>query len=496
MSDKEQNGNALVPAASVRGLLAVQGGTSPIPTPEEIQGLTTLASWTFRARTFPQYPSAESVFVGLCWMREMGISMMMGLSKGYVVKGKFDVEAKVKLASIKAKIHTFEYEFPESNDKRCVFRARLLPTDKWTETEYTIERAKAAGYTKNRDGVEDPTDVWQSNRAEMLQWRAITRWINLYAGHVIYSVGGLVAVDALENERKDLGEAVEVVEWKTQIMEPAPASAVSPKSERTPPPLALPDWKAEWVRIAKLQGYPSGRGSGHKLLELANLLMQHLGFKAVRSSTELSPIDYKNMVGEMQKRGWDREGTGTPREAAKEPAAPQRMIPAKGFDEQHADRTLLPGPLSVSAEEDEPEPEPEVESEEMTLEVAAASGDVSSIIALGNKTSLVMKTDGSISRTFVQEYPIESGNWWFVDLDILQACGESISAEGKQTGAPVLLDTPSEMDKEQIGSDGLIRMLGQKLAETAAEFEARNRGKLNQMSARSQAALETSRRKA
>jgi hypothetical protein len=478
----------MVPSAGTRGLLAITGGSSPIPTPDEIVALTTHAAWTFRSRQFPQYPSAESIYVGMCWMREMGINMMMGLSKGYVVKGKFDVEAKLKLASIQARIRTFEFSFPETTDAKCVFRARLLPTDPWTQTEYTIERAQSAGYTKNREGKEDPTDVWQANRQEMLQWRAITRWLNLYAGHALYTMGGLAAVDALDAEPESLSSAVEVVEELEPVAAPAPASAVHPD----PPPSALPDWKAEWVRLAKRQGYTSGRGSAPKLLELANLLMQHLGFKSVRSSSELGVVDYQNMVKEMQRRGWDTA-------VQKDEPAP----PVRDFGEQHAESQVedveverpvgLSAPVAQVAQVIEPFVEP-AQPEPEPMERTAQSGDVSAIIALGCKLETAMKSESNITRQFIQEFPQESGNWWFVDQDILTACGCATIVEGKPTVNTVLLETQSEPDKDQEASEALRQMLGAKLVEVNAEFEARTRGPKGIMGARSQAALETSRR--
>jgi hypothetical protein len=471
---------ALALPSAAPGVLAITGGATPMPAPEEFMALTNAAAWIFRSRAFPQYQSAEGVFVGMLYLREMGVNLTMGLSKGFVVHGKFDVEAKVKLASIKSRVPTFEYSFPVSTEERCVFRARLLPTDPWTEAEYTIERARASKLIKS-DGA------WETNPAEMLRWRSITRWLNFYAGHVIYTLGGLVARDAMEVQ-----EAVEVVE------ESEPVAALAPAPAAPPPPLALPDWKAEWLRLAKRQGYPSGRGSAPKLLELANLLMAHLGFSPVKSSAELGVVDYMNMVKEMQRRGWDKDVR--PVEGpAKEPTAP----PVKDFGEQHAEAQVedveverpvgLSAPIAQVAQIVEPFVEPAPTQPE-PMEKTAQSGDVSAIIALGCKLSTLMKSQADITRSFIQEWEADSGNWWFVDQEILAACGCSTIVEGKPTVNTVLLETQSEPDKDQEASEALRQMIGQKLVEVQSEFEARTRGPKSVMGARSQAALDNSRR--
>ena len=147
MADEKKQETALALPSAAPGVLAITGGSTPMPAPDEFMALTNAAAWIFRSRAFPQYQSAEGVFVGMLYLREMGVNLTMGLSKGFVVHGKFDIEAKVKLASIKSRVPTFEYAFPVSDEERCVFRARLLPTDPWTDTEYTIERARKSGLT-------------------------------------------------------------------------------------------------------------------------------------------------------------------------------------------------------------------------------------------------------------------------------------------------------------------------------------------------------------
>ena len=260
------------------------------------------------------------------------------------------------------------------------------------------------------------------------------------------------------------------------------------------PPAALPDWKKEWVRLAVSQGYPSGRGSGPKLLALANLLMQHLGFKPVQASSELGVVDYMNMVKEMQRRGWDTA-------VQKDAPAPQETI--KGFDEQHAEEQVedveverpagLSRPGASVAQVIEPFVEPAAPEPE-PMEKTAASGDVSCIIALGCKLETAMKTEANITRTFIAEFPKESGNWWFMDAEILSLCGCATIVEGKPTVNTVLLETQSEPDKDQEASEALRQMLGAKLVEVQAEFEAKSHGRKGVMGARSQAALEGSRR--
>jgi hypothetical protein len=498
MSETKKPDTALVPTAGVQGIMQITGGSTPMPMPEEFAALTNAAAWIFRSHAFPQYRTAEEVFVGMLFVREMGVNLTMGLSKGYSVHGKFDIEAKVKLAAIKARVPSFQYEFKVSDEQRCVFNARLLPSDPWTQTEYTIEKAKKAGLTKGRDGSESPDAAWQAHRAEMLQWRAVSRWLNLYGGHVLYTLPTLVTQDALA-EAAEVEEAV-VVESRPLPPSPDPA-APGPAARPAPAPSA----KSEWLRIAHGQGYPSGRGSGPKLLELANLLMKHLGFSLVRASSELGETDYANMVAEMQRRGWDKEGAGTPTEAAKEPAQPQTEPAPKGFDEQAADASYGADTEPVEAIDfPTPEPEPGTEevdpedeepplSESLTLADSVKAGNAVALIELGESFTAQLARDGH-SRAFVRlDYP-KPGHDWFVDAKILIGCASTRDVGGKPAATPALLRCPVGSEYERmLASEGLRQMIGMKLWEEYTEFQSTGQHRPNVLSAKSQARMDSGR---
>jgi hypothetical protein len=495
--DEKKPETGLVPSAGAQGVMAITGGSTPMPLPEEFAALTNAAAWIFRSKAFPQYRSAEEVFVGMLFVREMGVNLTMGLSKGYAIHGKFDIEAKVKLAAIKARVPGFQYQFLVSDAKKCVFRARLLPTDEFTETSYTIEKAMAAGLMKEGG-------AWTTYPEEMLQWRAVSRWLNLYAGHVLYTLPTLVAQDALAG----------AVEIETEDVTDQSVGA-APPAKPAPARPEEPNWKTEFARIAAAQAYPRGE----KRLELFNLIMREdLGRQPIRKPAEAGIQDWKDVVGAMRKRGWDKEGTGTATEAAREPTQPPQE-PVRGFKEQAADTRYGPGPDEVIQHpdnvpeddergemgEDEPEtpvgvtplefpaPEPERYQGDTMME-GVKRGAPLAISDLGLRFAKQLARE-DIVREFINLGYGGQGHTWFVDTAILKACGATRTVEGKQTAVPVLLSCPPASQYERLlASEGLCQMIGQKLWDEYEEFQAKGKFTPGVLPAKQAARLEGERR--
>lgn len=127
----------------------------------------------------------ENVMVALMVSRDLGISPVLALQKGYVVNGTFDLEALVKLSIIQERLPEFDYDIEEWDvvmEKGVavsgICRVKGGREGKLPKTvEYTIQMAKDAKIFK---------DVWLTHPKDMLFYKAVKRLINMTAGGALY----------------------------------------------------------------------------------------------------------------------------------------------------------------------------------------------------------------------------------------------------------------------------------------------------------------------
>jgi hypothetical protein len=102
---------------------------------------------------------------------ELDFDPMASLRAFHSIQGTPTLKAEAVRAIVQRRGH--DLVIIESDDRHCIVEGRRKGSDQWQRTEWTIERATKAGYTKKNPN-------WQSNPNAMLIARATTevgRWI-------------------------------------------------------------------------------------------------------------------------------------------------------------------------------------------------------------------------------------------------------------------------------------------------------------------------------
>lgn len=121
----------------------------------------------------------EDVMVAILTARGLGIDPMVALQKGYVVKGKFDIEVSVKLGLVMSRVPDFDYEVLVLDDDRCVVEGGRSGKNRM-QTEFTYAQAQAAGLTGK--------DTWRLYRQDMMLNRALGRLLKRTCAHALYNM--------------------------------------------------------------------------------------------------------------------------------------------------------------------------------------------------------------------------------------------------------------------------------------------------------------------
>ncbi len=111
--------------------------------------------------------AAAAILAGV----ELGFKPMASLRAFHSIQGTPTLKAETIRAIVQQAGH--ELIIVESTDQRCIVEGRRKGSDQWQRSEWTIDRAVKAGYTKKNPN-------WQSNPNAMLVARACTevgRWI-------------------------------------------------------------------------------------------------------------------------------------------------------------------------------------------------------------------------------------------------------------------------------------------------------------------------------
>lgn len=118
---------------------------------------------------------------------ELGLSAVQSAQNVFVVRGKPAVYSRTMAAQVRRAGYILEEE--EATDKKVVWKG--LRDDTWARSEWTIERAQAAGYTSNK--------LYQTNPTEMLRAKCIAEVCRIKYQDVLlgmaYSVEELQLMD-------------------------------------------------------------------------------------------------------------------------------------------------------------------------------------------------------------------------------------------------------------------------------------------------------------
>ena len=363
--------------------------SQPFPGGSELTDMRNAASLLAQAQIVPEAFRANpaNIMVALLTARGMGLDPMVALQKGYVIKGRFDVEVSVKLGLVMARVPDFDYEVVELDDKH----ARIVggrKGRKQADVTFTFAQAEAAGLTKDRNGNDVPT--WKHYRQDMLTYRALGRVLKLTCAFALYNMP--VVLDETEYEVIDEspnGAPAKVESGNAAPQGAAPSVAVTaPTSPANvvhplpaqPAPVLEPapfvhtpgDWlgrlcdairahysikaqvpattpeRTTWLKNANKDG---------KVLRLVNLFYEAHKEPEVRAWLSVAPIDYERLALWIEAQAQKRAGAGAASDApgTKEASpAPQSgaVVLTEPNDTAPGDVVLPPG---FEEEEEAPE---------------------------------------------------------------------------------------------------------------------------------------------
>ena len=156
------------------------------PTGQEFTDMRNAAALISQSGLVPEAFRGKpaDVLVAILTARGLGLDPMVALQKGYVVKGKFDIEVSVKLGLVQSRVPDYDFEIIELNDERCIIEGGRAGKNR-VRSQFTYAQAVAAGLTVGKFG---PTPTWQFYRQDMLLNRALGRNLKLTCAAALYNM--------------------------------------------------------------------------------------------------------------------------------------------------------------------------------------------------------------------------------------------------------------------------------------------------------------------
>ena len=171
--------------------------------------------------------------IAVCKGDEVGLTPQAALESIYVVRGKPGMYAEAMAALVKSHGHSLVVE--ELTDRVCRVRGRRRGEDEWQRFEFTIDRARRAGYVKQNPKYDNDPQTMLLPRTLSIAARAIAPDV----------LKGLRAVEEIEDEQDGDAPApktrtVQRAASRPELAAPAaPAPVVPQQATRAPsgPPL-------------------------------------------------------------------------------------------------------------------------------------------------------------------------------------------------------------------------------------------------------------------
>lgn len=168
----------------------------------------------------------EEAATAMLYGHTLGLPPMVSIKSIYVVHGTPALYAKTMYAIALAAGH--QIERVHATERGVKFRARRKGATQWQEVEWTIDRARTAGYTSNKKYQTDPIG--------MLTAKCMAEAANLVAAEAL---AGMASVEEVQ-----LGDYDDVTVEEVQTPTPAPKAktttvkrkAPAKAPEPTPPP--------------------------------------------------------------------------------------------------------------------------------------------------------------------------------------------------------------------------------------------------------------------
>lgn len=300
---------------------------APFPAAAEWDSMRNAAAVIARSGLVPEAfrGKVEDVMVALLMARGLGLDPMVALQKGYVVKGRFDVEVSVKLGLAQARVPDFDYEVVQLDDLKATVRGGRRGRTPVTVT-FTYAQAEKAGLTRDRNG--NAVATWANYRQDMMLYRALGRVLKLTCASALYNMPvNLEEYDEAEVPATPSGgdRAAGAERSEATVVEGGPNPEGAPVQTLPPsPPVAEPpvDWQGRLLTaVASHYGItPPGphknayakwaKANGEKLGRLLNLYYEAHSEAPVKSWMAVPPGDHKRLAEWIEAKAEKRAGTG------------------------------------------------------------------------------------------------------------------------------------------------------------------------------------------
>lgn len=219
--------------------------------------------------------SVEATAAAILTGRELGLSPMNALANIFVVRGRPAMYARTAVALVLS--HGHEIERTSATEQTVTVRARRKGSQSWQTFEWSMERARKAGYTGNELYTKDPTAMLTA-KAQMEACR--TMFADVLSGMAATSVEEIELDDAPPVEPAQSGATAEkktTVKRKVTTRAKAPEPAL-PNVSDTPAPEPVEE-TAEDTEPAGEEPGDAAVKSSRAQWTLAGQLMTELGIE-------------------------------------------------------------------------------------------------------------------------------------------------------------------------------------------------------------------------
>jgi len=432
-------------------LSVVQQGGLDVITPADFEMYRTMAAWASKSQLVPEHfkGKPEDSMIAMLMGREMGIPPMIALQKGFVVKGKYDVEVKVKVGVAQARVPDFDFEIVEQTETKCVVKGGRAGKNQHTVT-YTIQDAEKAGLLEEKQGrygkyFEHPG--YHSNPKDQLMWRAVGRLLNLTCAGALFNIVPMLAASLEDEQVEHEPSEATVVAGDSPPPPPVAVAPAAPVVPAAPAAASAPipeDWLGRFCAALAAGGWCGGKppadhknarakwlkSNGDEIARVASLFYDEQDPKEAKVERFISipPGDYERLALWLEQRNAKRvagaqDGAGT------EPTATQEPSAAEVVENEEA-----PPPAELFGD---PEPE-QPAAAEPTFDFAAA---------LGTLEEMRFRTKGA--RRFYESVEKNGSiRHALIDEELLVRLGYTKQVEGKVVPVSQWLDRIAQSSGE------------------------------------------------
>lgn len=414
------------------------------PTPAEWDSMRNAAIMLAKSDLIPSHfrSKHENVLVAIMTGRGLGIDWMLAVQKGYVIDGKFGLEAEVMADVVRRNVPGFDFEVVRLDDEVCILKGGVAGKAVHT-VEFTFEQAKLAGYTQGKYGEKDN---WKpGRRSDSLYAKALRRLIKRTGGY--YAVGAMPVRDVDEADDLEPAPAPAREPSGAAVVEDTPkgaGAAPTPAAPAGPVHAAVPDttdWKgrfleavaANYMIAAKPPSTPQGRGRWARtyekqILQVANLFYAEIGAQACPSLAMLPPMDMQRLSLWLEEKIAKRAGNAGQDAPVAQDEPPAREEKPDGVsvspepeatgDANEPDERTATGEVAIPDEEEASAPQPAPQPTLIELTEALAAGSVEDVLRELDRMKFATKG----VRRFYERHA-KTGNPYLIDAPMLKELG-------------------------------------------------------------------------